>query len=586
MGFTQVAAIAATEVSIALPPSLKRPAAGNAAYRCVLTFRNGRGAMEAPDSGTAYFRLLKPDGTALASRLFADNAMASASPNSASGSFASGSGWKQQATALMDGQFEFFIQIQTADTEQDLTCEVGWIENGTVNQDAKRFRVGDAADLDTLDTNVSESLTRLGAGTDAAVAPGAAGTLQGHIREAQEQADTIQTEVNKIGAATDAAATAGAAGGVLAHIRDAQVGIDLLEADVGDASGIWTNLPSLVDYLGTLLNTMNVPLAKLLGWAMGAYKVTGTPTGTTFDLAALTGGPTVPGVDDALNGSRFVVLTGTNAGQSGVITDYAGATVRVTYPGGFTLAANDVIIIPDSATGYIGAASDAAAASSSAAGSSLSSRLRRLVDTLVGLPTDAGVDPDTNAGTLYAWLRHLTTHLHTIEAASGVQKGQFTQSLVNANANLTGNPTDGEVSATGTATDAGATPPYEVMHIISIALPETTEGAIKRVFATLKWTSQITTGTGAGNSKWMMSPTAQAETVGSAPSGGAVDITDAPAASTTKTTHTRSGLAKSSALPATNGFKLLLVGKCSTANDVLSGTTFESSEVEVTYERT
>lgn len=685
MGFAETRAVISTTMTVELPQTLKRPAAGNAAYRAVVMIRNGRGEMEAPDSGTIYMRLLIPAGTSLDSRLFTDNAMTGAMANSTNGTFASGSGWRQQATALSDGRFEFFIQVQTGDTEQELTLELGWVENAAVNYGARRFRVGDAADYDTIDTNVADVQTRLGTGTDVAVAPGSAGSVQAHLREVQEQADTIQTEANKIGtvvntggtatlaallgdgansplftrigaiaelvslvgmigkgddaagsagtagqslhskqrkildllgtilntggtaalgavlgdfanstlvarlgAGDDAAVAAGSVGSIHAHIRDGQAGIDLMEADLGDFSA-GTNLQSLKALIGTLCDTANVPISDLLGLTVALYSVSASPapTSSSFSLTAISGGPTVPAADDFYNGAFFVVLKGTGTkGNRGRITDYALTNGVVTYPASFTLAANDVVAIFSGTTGYLGAATDTAAASDSVAGDSLFAHLRRLSATKVGNPADAAVDPDGGTGSLFAWIKHLGTLLDTIDTQAGVQKGSFTQNLVNANAVMSANPTDAEVNATGTATDPGATPPYEIMHIITIALPETTQGAIKRVYGTLKWTGQITTGTGGGNSKWMMSPASQAENVGSAPSGGAVDITDAIAETTSKVTHQRSGLAPSGAIPATNGVKLLLVGKCSVAAEVLTGTVFESSEVEVTYERT
>lgn len=92
--------------------------------------------------------------------------------------------------------------------------------------------IADDADAILVDT---------GDGTNAAVAPGVAGSIHAHVREAQENIDTVQTEVNKIGAAADASATPGAAGSVHAHVREAQDNLDTIETKIGANSDASTD---------------------------------------------------------------------------------------------------------------------------------------------------------------------------------------------------------------------------------------------------------------------------------------------------------------------------------------------------------
>ena len=74
-------------------------------------------------------------------------------------------------------------------TQQDLKSPAGSSAETGVDQGTAGTSLHSR--LNDLDTNVGSISTSAGAGTDAAVLPGVAGSLHGHVREAQEQADSI-----------------------------------------------------------------------------------------------------------------------------------------------------------------------------------------------------------------------------------------------------------------------------------------------------------------------------------------------------------------------------------------------------------
>jgi hypothetical protein len=140
--------------------------------------------------------------------------------------------------------------------------------------------------------------------------------------------------------------------------------------------------------------------------------------------------------------------------------------------------------------------------------------------------------------------------------------------LVNAGTLLTGDPTTGEIDADSDSSNTS----YEIMHIFAVTLPER---QVRSLFATLKWSAQ--TLTGAGNTRWMISE--QDETLGAAPSGGAIAITDEVLASSADEVYSRSGLLNT--LPS-GPFKLLLTGKVS-GTDTITAKIHNETALEVTY---
>jgi len=209
---------------------------------------------------------------------------------------------------------------------------------------------------------------------------------------------------------------------------------------------------------------------------------------------------------------------------------------------------------------------------------------------LIGAPDDAAVDPDAANGTLYAYLKKAIADLRAVGVSGGAAQAEIKEyPWQSATATLTADPTETEIDADGTATDPGGVPPFEILDVIDVNFPEgvgmTSEAVIKSIFATLKWTSQITTGVGTGLTKWGIDSLANTDAVGEAPDAGVTFITDVIAASTSKTTHQRAGLVRTDVIEASGGFRLFLCGKCGTADEVLTCTIFNSTNLEINYKR-
>ncbi|MFA6605150.1 MAG: hypothetical protein WCS88_04090 [Patescibacteria group bacterium] len=164
MGFYEDRRLAnATTMDVAYQAVLKRPAAGDDYFRVVVGIVNGKGEMEAPDGATIYARLLNEDGTVFPAMLFAADAGAALS-DSAEGSYFVHAvhDWYQQTVALGPGRFELFIKVANNATEQQLSLELGWIENGTPRYTARKILVGDQADLDSMAAAIAAIATELG----------------------------------------------------------------------------------------------------------------------------------------------------------------------------------------------------------------------------------------------------------------------------------------------------------------------------------------------------------------------------------------------------------------------------------------
>lgn len=580
MSYDRSLAVNAITLRATTPSPTPRPASGTNYHRIAVKITRADGSVEAPDAATIYVRAVTRTGTTLASRLFADNAGASALAASAHASFASGSGWYQQATALGTGEFEVYLSIASGAAEDRLTIEVGCLESGRIARADAPLAIGDQADLDTVQTDITSILTDTGDGTDAAVAPGVAGSLHSHLREAQAQADSIQTEVDKIGAATDATAAAGAAGSLHAHVRGAQADIDLVEADLGDFTGRGANLLDLLT------------LGPFREYDVAASPA---PTTTTFALAAITGGAPIPSAIHSYRDMPFVVLSGTNKGQFRRIDAYSAADL-VTFTGNMTLTAGDKVAIL--ITSRVGATVDAASRATDGT-ASLASLVRWIADSaigdpsagpaafntlaeILGLPTDAAVDPDSVNGSLYAYIKHVVAHLHTIEASVGAKHATFTSYWAAPTGNLgTTLPQDDEIAAGSTADNSAA---FEAIDTYEVVFTEDAKATLEDIYFWAKWTTDTTTGTGTNDSKIMLAPKSATVTLGAAPPGAAVDVTTTrTTVDGAKTTHQAEGRIKRSALPATDGVKFLLAAKPNTAAEVVTATIFTSQRAEITY---
>jgi len=153
----------ATQMDVAYQTVMKRPAAGDDYFRVVVGLVNGKGEMEAPDGATIYARLLNEDGTVFPAMLFAADAGAALADSAEGVYFVHAvQDWYQQTVALGTGRYEFFIKVANNAAEQQLSLELGWIENGVPRYTARKILVGDQADLDSMATAIANLATEIG----------------------------------------------------------------------------------------------------------------------------------------------------------------------------------------------------------------------------------------------------------------------------------------------------------------------------------------------------------------------------------------------------------------------------------------
>lgn len=142
--------------------------------------------------------------------------------------------------------------------------------------------------------------------------------------------------------------------------------------------------------------------------------------------------------------------------------------------------------------------------------------------------------------------------------------------FVDAEALLTSPVTINEVPSAGTAGDHTQ---YIVTDVFPVSAPLEDVAAI---FATLVWTSSVDVGEGL--TRWYLSEAA--ESVGAAPSGSAIIITeDIP---TNESPHQLSGRLRGSANPS-GSFRLVLAAKPDSPGSTVSTAVRDESSVELAY---
>ena len=290
-------------------------------------------------------------------------------------------------------------------------------------------------------------------------------------------------------------------------------------------------------------------------YAISSYSASGSPPAGTFVLSSVTGGHDPLGSDGYYSGGIFV---GVDDGKQVSCTGYTASsrTVAFTDYASANLANGDLVAFFADA-GFIGSSADAAASSSSDANKSVFARLRYIAGVVEGLATPGGA-----------------------------HHGTFTKYLMGGagdNTLLTGDPTDPKINAATTTTSNS----FVILSIAHFTMDEGTKATFDDIFAILKWHHQGTASTDNGTitTKWMIS--AGTETVNSAPSGDAENITGDVAGTTSATVSTVSGLVTDDGVTALNAgsgvVKFLLVGKANTSGDTCTCKIYKSTSAEVTY---
>jgi hypothetical protein len=271
-------ALVATTAELDLPTVLNRPDAGNERFRAVASIRNGRGEMEPPDSDTVYMRLLETDGTVLSSRLYDAATGGSVLTASADGDFPSGSGWYQQDVSISDGRFEAFLQIASGDTEAGYTVELGWKERGKINYTARKTRIGDQADLDDVQSDVTGIDTKIGSpvtsvSADLAVVDGVVDAIL---------VDTGTTLPATLGTPAGASIAADIAA-VDADLATVDTNVDAILVDTG------TTLPATLSGIEGKVDTVDTNVDAILADTADMQPKLGTPAAASIsaDIAVI-----------------------------------------------------------------------------------------------------------------------------------------------------------------------------------------------------------------------------------------------------------------------------------------------------------
>jgi hypothetical protein len=321
---------------------MARPSAGSAYYRVVVSLRNGKGEPEAPDSDTIYARLVKPDGTELADRIKDDNVGTSTLADSTNPDFPhAGEFWLEQDTSVSTGVFEFFIQVQSGDTEQDLTIEIGWEEKSKVSRAFKRTRVGDAADLDDILADTADIQPKIGSPVS---------TLAGDIATVDGNVDSILVDTTAIVADTNELQGDWTNGGRLDLILDElttqgdtnETKIDAIPTAAENSDAVWDEAASGHTTTGTFgSHAGDLYTVKILAETAAAVAGTHTTTQIETDLTE---------ANDYWNGMLAIVVDAGGAQVARRISDFANVNGTITLGTAlpFTPADNDVVYIIES----------------------------------------------------------------------------------------------------------------------------------------------------------------------------------------------------------------------------------------------
>ncbi len=348
---------------------------------------------------------------------------------------------------------------------------------------------------------------------------------------------------------------------VVTDIANVATSIANLQTDVGDFSAN-TNLSSLLDYLGgdqSALVNANVSLASLTTNVWAVFQATSV-SGSVITLTQVTGGPSPTGQADFYTGAHVVGLTGGSSGTIETVLSYDGPGKILTMTAATGIVNNTFIAIQSLGLGLPGTAGTTAGTSNNS--------LFGLIGQFDDAATAGGIE-----GSLNSKLRQILIDVAAVSAAGGTQRGSFTAYVaIPTSGTITGNPTTTEID-NGDAriedVDAGET--EAVMFIYNVDFPETA-AVTNAAFFDAHWSSEITTGVGVCTTRLAISD--QAETLGAAPSGAQVDLTDSLASSTVKGEHSRSGPISTGHLPANGDWKLLVIGTTATTADVLELTLF------------
>ena len=534
------------------------------------------GNMEDPDSNGLYVKISQMDGTAIASRYYADSGLSSAISAEGSGTF---SGY-YALSRVAAGKYAFFYKNDAAHTEENLIVEFGWEEGSSARYQSRAMQVSDAADLDDIVADTNE--------------------LQGDWTN----------------------------GGRLDLLLDAAL------ADTNELQGDWANggrLDLLLDAIPTtaMRGTDSAALASVAGaltdGAVGAVSTTDTmmgyvkgiltDTGTTIPASFASSATSMAAIvadtnelqTDWVNGGRLDLILDAVLADTTVIGAAVGASISADIAAVKTVV--DAVLtdtgttlddLIDTEVAAIVTATAAILADTVTLGTPVGSdfsadiaAVKAVVDSIL---TDTGTTLDNLIDTEVAAILADSNELQTDwanggrldllldKAAQTVHHATMKRYLKNDTTVMSSDPSDDAVACSSTTQSTT----YVVLDVLAVDLDEGSDATFTDVFSVLKWLHQGTNGGGGGavTTKWMISPSS--ETPGSAPSGDAVTVTGEVTGNTSANTSSMSGLLTTTAIAAlasaANGqLRFLLCGKVADARDTCTGRVYKSSSAEVSY---
>ena len=556
-----------TRLSVSIPSKLNRPETGADAIEMSAYVYDSAGAMEDPDNSEVMVRLKQSSGSVITDRFFTTSGIDTALSNATNTTdFSSAAGWRaMERTAA--GRYFFFYESNSADSEESLQMEFGWEEAGVDVFQSRPLTISDAADLDTIDSNVDAILVDTGT-----TLPSTLSTMEGKIDTVDTVVDGIQTDLSN---GTDGL-------GALKALIDT---VDTV------ADGIQTDLSNGTDGLGalkTLVDAVDVVADAIL-----------VDTGTTLPATLSTMEGKIDTVDTVVDGIQTDLSNSTDGlGALKTLIDAVDATVEGIQTdldngtdglGALKTLVDTVDTVVDTISAEVGTISG----------------VHGTLSAISGQPNDAAVNPATDAGSMFAWLKHIENHVSALDAATGIQAGTVTLYPLNdPTALLSTDPTEhtdssGAQEASSTASEYTAIASYQ----LTFSEPVAATLEIMNMFATLKWDMQgAGSGPKTGGVKWFLVPGGQtvAENSSSTATNG-TEITgltgefaltaDIPYTSNLNS-HLISGLVPSNGLANMIGsdgtdlnFKLVLAANSDTADDTVTCTVYDSSSLELTYSR-
>ena len=577
-------------LSAAVPPVVPRPIAGTRPIEIPAYLYDSAGGMEDPDDLEILVRIRKSDGTFITDRLYQDVLFAVALPNATDvAAFPIASGWRAMLRTGV-GLFDMFYKASSTDAEEELLFEFGWEEAAVPVFQSRPLRVTDAADADTVAADVTAILDAIGT----LVNTGGTATLGGMLGDPANSSFIVR--IAAIKAVVDTLATAAALAAVQADTDALQLDVAAVQADTDDIqSKVGTPVntggtATLAAILGDAANSSIVAriiatkavvdtLATAAALALAQTDIDdiqakiGTPEAALASLAGQIGigteaEGTAGAAAESLHAKLRAILTDTGTTLPTTLGAPAGASVSVDIAA--VKAVVGTIVELTSLVGMIGKGDDAVGSDGTPT-QSLHSKLRKaLADLTTTLADIAAVQATVDA----------------IDADAGPQEADVTWYPVPPTAVLTADPTVEDDAAANT----GDSVTFVVLDSYTWTPPETTDAAIRSIFADLRIRASVPVAAGASAVKLAVSPDSSVQTPGAAAGASTVDVTDEIVPTDVLTSYARSGLVPSAgagdAIPATGGIKLVLLGKVTTIGQGgLTVQTRSSTSLQIAYRR-